>query len=186
MARSSFGSALLQTVQRDTLRSAASEQWTRERTLPAERGTIFDRNGDELALSIPASTIAVNPRQVEDPAGTAELFAQTLGLGARRQLELEAAMAAQDRGFVYVARQVDEEKAAQLAALRLAGVTIYREDRRMLPGGPRAAASSAGPTSTASAPPVSSASTTTSCAASRASPRSKWPPEATPSQVAST
>ena len=127
--------ALLQTVQRDTLRSAASEQWTRERTLPAQRGTIFDRNGDELALSIPASTVAVNPRQVEDPAGTAELFAQTLGLGARRQLELEAAMAARDRGFVYVARQVDDEKAAQLAALRLAGVTIYREDRRVLPGG---------------------------------------------------
>ena len=127
--------ALLQTVQRDTLRSAASEQWTRERTLLAQRGTIFDRNGDELSLSIPASTIAVNPRQVDDPAGTAELFAQTLGLGARRQLELEAAMAAQDRGFVYVARQVDEEKAAQLAALRLAGVTIYREDRRVLPGG---------------------------------------------------
>ena len=127
--------ALLQTVQRDTLRSAASEQWTRERTLPAQRGTIFDRNGDELVLSIPASTVAVNPRQVEDPAGTAELFAQTLGLGARRQLELEAAMAARDRGFVYVARQVDDEQAAQLAALQLAGVTIYREDRRVLPGG---------------------------------------------------
>ena len=103
--------------------------------MPAQRGTIFDRNGDELALSIPASTVAVNPRQVEDPAGTAELFAQTLGLGARRQLELEAAMAARDRGFVYVARQVDDEQAAQLAALQLAGVTIYREDRRVLPGG---------------------------------------------------
>ena len=44
-------------------------------------------------------------------------------------------MAARDRGFVYVARQVDDEQAAQLAALQLAGVTIYREDRRVLPGG---------------------------------------------------
>ncbi len=127
--------ALLQTVDGDTLRNAASQQWTRDRTLVAQRGAIFDRNGDELALSVPASTVAVNPRQVEDPAGTAEMFARTLGLGAARQIELEAAMAAKDRGFVYVARQVDDAKARLLAALGLAGVTIYREDRRILPGG---------------------------------------------------
>lgn len=126
---------MLQTFQGETLRSEASQQWTRERTLPAQRGTIFDRNGDELALSVPASTVAVNPRQVDDPAGTAELFAQTLGLDAERQRELEDAMAAQDRGFVYVARQVDNEDAEQLAELKLAGVSVFREDRRMLPGG---------------------------------------------------
>ncbi len=39
------------------------------------------------------------------------------------------------RGFVYVARQIDIAKADQLAALELAGVTIYPEDRRILPGG---------------------------------------------------
>ena len=44
-------------------------------------------------------------------------------------------MAAKDRGFVYVARQVDDVLAEQLAALELAGVSIYREDRRILPGG---------------------------------------------------
>ncbi|MGI9031604.1 MAG: hypothetical protein ACR2HP_16735, partial [Ilumatobacteraceae bacterium] len=51
---------LLQTVQGDVLRDAASQQWTRDRTLPAQRGAIFDRNGDELAISVPAATVAVN------------------------------------------------------------------------------------------------------------------------------
>ena len=126
---------MLQTVEGDSLRSAASEQWTRDRPLRAPRGTIFDRDGEELALSVPATTIAVNPRQVEDPEGTAATFAEILGLSRDRQDELEAAMVAKDRGFVYVARQVDDDVAQQLAALRLAGVSTYREDRRILPGG---------------------------------------------------
>jgi cell division protein FtsI (penicillin-binding protein 3) len=127
---------LLQTTaEGDGLRSAASQQWTRDRVLPAQRGTIFDRNGDELALSVPASTVAVDPQQVNDPAGTADIFAQILGLSPAQRNELEAEMAAKDRGFVYVARQIDDAPANQLAALNLAGVTIYREDRRTLPGG---------------------------------------------------
>ena len=126
---------LLQTAQGDSLRNAATEQWTRDRVLPAQRGAIFDRNGDELALSVPASTVAVNPQQVEDPAGTADTFAQILELSADRRDELEAQMAARERGFLYVARQIDDAQASQLAALDLAGVTIYREDRRVLPGG---------------------------------------------------
>ena len=126
---------LLQTFEGDALRSAAAQQWTRDSPLRAQRGSIFDRNGEELALSVPASTVAVNPKQVADPVGTAATFAAVLGLADERRDELAAAMAAKDRGFVYVARQVDDELAEQLAALELAGVTIYREDRRMLPGG---------------------------------------------------
>jgi cell division protein FtsI (penicillin-binding protein 3) len=125
----------LQTFEGNTLRNAASQQWTRDRSLRAQRGSIFDRNGEELALSVPASTIAVNPKQVEDPVGTAETFAQVLDLSDERRDELEQQMAAQDRGFVYVARQVDVAVADQIADLELAGVSTYREDRRMVPGG---------------------------------------------------
>ena len=125
----------LQTFEGDALRSAAAQQWTRDQPLRAQRGSIFDRDGEELALSVPASTIAVNPKQVVDPDGTAATFARILDLSAERREELAAAMAAKDRGFVYVARQVDDVLAEQLAALELLGVTIYREDRRILPGG---------------------------------------------------
>jgi cell division protein FtsI (penicillin-binding protein 3) len=126
---------LLQTVDGDGLRSAAAAQWTRTRPLPARRGSIFDRNGEELALSVPASTIAVNPKQVTDPVGTGGVFASVLGLDPGRRDELVAAMKAKDRGFVYVARQVDDAAADQIRALDLAGVSIYPEDRRTLPGG---------------------------------------------------
>ena len=126
---------LLQTVEGDALRSAAAQQWTRDRPLRAQRGSIFDRDGEELALSVPASTIAVNPRQVNDPQGLAATFAAVLDLSAERRDELATEMAKADRGFLYVARQVDDALAGQISALELAGVTVYREDRRTLPGG---------------------------------------------------
>ncbi len=130
-----FKVGLLQTFEGDALRSAAAQQWTRDRTLLAQRGTIFDRNGDELALSVPAATVAVNPKQVEDPEATADAFAEVLDLTRERRDELAAEMAKRDRGFLYVARQVDTELAEELDELDLAGVTTYREDRRTLPGG---------------------------------------------------
>lgn len=125
----------MQTVGGETLRSQAAQQWTRTRILPAQRGAIFDRNGDELALSVPASTIAVNPKQVVDPVGTAAHFATVLGLDAERRSELEAAMTAKEVGFVYVARQVDTNLGDEIRALELPGVSVTREDRRTLPGG---------------------------------------------------
>jgi cell division protein FtsI (penicillin-binding protein 3) len=126
---------LLQTFEGEQLRSAAAQQWTRERPLRAQRGSIFDRNGEELALSVPASTVAVNPKQVTDPVGTAQIFADVLDLDDDRRDELAEKMAARDRGFLYVARQVDTDVADRLDALDVLGVTIYREDRRTLPGG---------------------------------------------------
>ena len=104
--------------------------------MKASRGAIFDRNGDELALSVPATTIIVNPKLVLDPGGTAQ--------GARddrctspdaKQQSLAAAMQAKQTSFVYVARQVDDVTAQSVLALKLAGVDSYREDTRVVPGG---------------------------------------------------
>jgi hypothetical protein len=43
-------------------------------------------------------------------------------------------------GFVYVARQVDDALGDQIRSMRLEGVDVVREDRRILPGGTPAAA----------------------------------------------
>ena len=61
---------LLQAARRRRAAGPAAELWTRTRALPAQRGAIFDRNGNELALSVPAATVAVNPKQIETATGT--------------------------------------------------------------------------------------------------------------------
>lgn len=126
---------LLQGGRGQELRASASELWTRTRTLPAQRGAIFDRNGDELALSVPAAYVAVNPRQIEDVAGTVDFLAPLLGMTADEAAELAAKIEASDKGFLYVERQVDPSIAEQIDNHDLLGVMTYPEDRRMMPGG---------------------------------------------------
>jgi cell division protein FtsI (penicillin-binding protein 3) len=126
---------LLQGTGGDTLRAQAAELWTRTRQLPAQRGTIFDRNGDELALSVPGSTVAVNPRQVLDATGTIDVLGDLLGLSEERRSELLNQMQTCDCGFLYVARQADPQIGTQIGSLDLVGVSVYDEDRRMMPGG---------------------------------------------------
>jgi cell division protein FtsI (penicillin-binding protein 3) len=125
----------LQTIGGEPLREAGADQWTRRIELEADRGTIFDRNGEELAVSIPAASISVNPKLVGDPEGTVRTLATVLGLTDQEQADLYAALVAKDKGFVYVKRQVDVSIGQQIADLQLSGVNVDPEDKRVLPGG---------------------------------------------------
>lgn len=127
--------ARLQTSGGDHLREVAYDQWTRTTPLTADRGTIFDRNGEELAVSIPASTISINPRLINDPAATLSVLSTLLNLDVDVQQRLYDEMVSKERGFVYVRRQVDASLGAQIAELRLSGVNVDDEPRRILPGG---------------------------------------------------
>ena len=126
---------LMQGMGGETLRAQAAELWTRTRQLSAQRGTIFDRNGDELALSVPGSTVAVNPRQVLDAPGTVDILGDLLGLSDEQRGALLTEMTSCDCGFLYVARQADPQIGEQIASLGLVGVSVDDEDRRMMPGG---------------------------------------------------
>jgi cell division protein FtsI (penicillin-binding protein 3) len=110
-------------------------QRTRTLVIPAPRGTIFDRNGRELALSVPQTTVWADPRQVTDPAGEARALAGVLGVDEdvlRERLTRAAA-------FVYLARAVPDDVATRVRALRLDGVHFTEEPKRFLPAGALAA-----------------------------------------------
>src|SRR6266536_611671 len=85
---------VLQVLDAPSLDEAAARQRLRTIDLPAERGRVFDRNGDDLALSVPARTVYAQPRLVRDPAGTARKLAPLLGVPART---LRARLASEPR-----------------------------------------------------------------------------------------
>ena len=129
--------ALLQTAEAASFRQAGERQRVRSTTLPAARGAIFDRNGYELAISIPQTTIWADPRLIIDPAGTANALAPVLHFDpaqtnalARRLLRTSPS---DQREFAYVARQVDDAVAEQVRALHLPGISDYPESRRFQP-----------------------------------------------------
>lgn len=57
-------------------------QRARVLTLEATRGRILDRNGAQLALTVPAPTIIANPKLMTDPEGAAAQIAPIVGVSA--------------------------------------------------------------------------------------------------------
>jgi len=127
--------AVLKTSDAETFRSAGTEQWTRITDLISQRGTIFDRNGNELAMSVPAAAISINPKLIENGPATVQLLDDLLGLSDEKTAALLDEIARADRGFVYVARQVDAAIGEQIDGLGRAGINVDPEARRELPGG---------------------------------------------------
>jgi cell division protein FtsI (penicillin-binding protein 3) len=109
----------------------AEAQRVRTVSLAAERGTIFDRNGTDLALSVPQHTIYADPRVVTDPTAYADKLAGILRVD---RVELRGELAKKDTAFVYLARKVNDETAARIAKLHLAGVGSVAESKRFYPG----------------------------------------------------
>ena len=104
--------------------------------LPAERGGIFDRNGNDLAVSVGRSSIWADPRQITKPEATAVRLAPLVGADP---VELAARLSQKQRAFVYVARQVEDDVTDQVRALGLRGVGFVPESKRYYPAGSLAA-----------------------------------------------
>jgi cell division protein FtsI (penicillin-binding protein 3) len=105
------------------------------RVLPADRGSILDRNGAELAISLRRRTVNADPSLVSDPAAAAHALAPVLDLD---EDELLAQLSA-DTEFVYLSRKVEDDVAAAVEALGLEGVFLTDEPTRLLPSGTLAA-----------------------------------------------
>ncbi|HEY1633669.1 MAG TPA: penicillin-binding protein 2 [Acidimicrobiales bacterium] len=100
-------------------------------TVPALRGSVVDRNGEPLAMSVLQTTIVADPHQVADPRAEAAALAPILGSDPTAlQQKLS-----QNAGFVYLARAVDDNVASRVKALRLPGLTYLPEPKRFLPQG---------------------------------------------------
>ena len=108
------------------------DQRVRTITLAAERGTIFDRHGTDLALSVSEQTVWANPRVVDDPAGYAAKLAPVLKVD---QKTLAQRLSKDRSAFVYLARKVDAATAEAVRRLELPGVDFVPESKRFYPSG---------------------------------------------------
>ena len=125
----------VQVVQADEFAEQARSQRVTVRELAPDRGTIFDREGRELAVTIDATTVYANPQQIVDPLVTATLVGGLLGLDIDElTLDLQS-----EGSFVFVARQLEWEYAQQVRDLELPGIHFVSEPKRVYPAGSLAA-----------------------------------------------
>src|SRR5215218_7292071 len=117
-------------VRANVLRDAAATQQEATVTVPARRGTIEDANGLELAVSQPAASIAATPYLVADAPRVAKRLAPVLG---RDEDRLVRQLARRDTGFVYLARGVPAGRARRVEAMKIPGLELIPEFRRVYP-----------------------------------------------------
>ncbi len=119
----------LQVEQHDHFAQRSAGQHVAHITLQASRGVIYDRNGRELALSASVPSVFAVPRDIEHPAQVASEIGRILGLDPERVERLLTGHGA----FVWLARHVTSDEAAQLDALALPGIQLRDEPRRFYP-----------------------------------------------------
>jgi cell division protein FtsI (penicillin-binding protein 3) len=130
-----FGVLAVRVVQ---LQLMSGDYYTRQAVLQslhkipinAERGSVFDRNGRDLALSVRRSTVYADPKLVADPAATAAKLAPVLHVD---QQYLQKQLSARPSRFAYLAHTVDDDVAATVKRMNLPGVGLMPESKRSYP-----------------------------------------------------
>ena len=125
----------VQVINSDFYQKQGEIRFARTLDLSASRGRITDRNGVILAASVPTPSLWAIPKDLEATPAQRAALARLLGMTPK---ELSARLATSPN-FVWLRRQVDEELAAQVQALRVKGVHQVREYKRKYPEGEAAA-----------------------------------------------
>ena len=107
-------------------------RFARTLELPANRGRILDRNGLILASSVPAPSIWAIPEDVE---ATKPQLVELAKLLSMPLAELNKKLADEDKSFVWIKRQVDDEVAKKITALAIKGIYQRKEYKRQYPEG---------------------------------------------------
>jgi cell division protein FtsI (penicillin-binding protein 3) len=113
----------------------ATSEYVHTVTFYGERGAILDRNGNELAMSVPMTTVYADPYQVTNPRAEAAKLAGLLDL-PEATLQGELSLAS---GFVYLAHTIPDAQAARVQRLigtgELPGIYTMQEPKRFHPAG---------------------------------------------------
>jgi cell division protein FtsI/penicillin-binding protein 2 len=121
----------VQVVQASELAELGLSQRLVSRELPPQRGKIYDRNGELLALTVEAQSLYAVPSQVEEPLWVAQQVGEMLDLDA----DVLYDRLTSDNDFVYIERQVESDVADEVLALDAAGVYALPEATRIYPAG---------------------------------------------------
>lgn len=132
----------LQVVSPDRLLALGTDQRRVSIPLLGRRGTIFDTNGRELALSVQLKTVVADPALVDQPEKAAELIATAFPEVDKEEI-LRRLQQPKSR-FAFIVRQVNpaqtQELLKALKAAKIAGFSAQDEAKRLYPSATAAGA----------------------------------------------
>lgn len=107
----------------------ASRQQQRSIDVSAVRGNIYDRNGNELAMTVNVDSVFAVPSEIPDVHSVAQMLGRILNVDPS---ELQHRMSGA-HAFAWVARKVDPAAAARIRSLNLKGIYFQKESKRFYP-----------------------------------------------------
>ena len=119
----------LQVVESANLKERAKDQQERNLDISPRRGSIYDRNGNELAVSIEVDSLYAVPREIDDASGTAAFLSEILEVPTP---SLEARLDS-ERWFAWIARKLSARQAARIKAGQFKGLYFQKESKRFYP-----------------------------------------------------
>ena len=122
----------LQLIKGEWLSTKASEQQTREIPIEPKRGTIYDANMKELAVSVTKYTVWCKPVEVKDKKDVAEKLASILG---KEEEEVSKLVNKKNTALVRIQRWIDDETATKIRDLSLSGIWVAEDNQRYYPYG---------------------------------------------------
>jgi len=120
----------LQIIEKDYLRGTAENGIIGTAQLPPDRGIIYDREGNEMALSVQVGSIFAHPRQIKDKKTAARHLSRILSEKEAVILKILRS----DRSFEWIKRKVPPDLSRQVADLKIEGLGTTTESRRYYPG----------------------------------------------------
>ena len=125
----------LQVLSGQKLKSLAQRQHTTVLQLQPERGIIFDRNGEKLAISIMTNSVCADPTKIADPAKVSRQIAEILGLDNQTAYKKISA----PKNFCWLARRISPQQAVAVENADIEGIFLVKEPKRFYPNGELAA-----------------------------------------------
>ena len=125
----------LQVLSGEKLKTLAQRQHTTTLQLHPERGMIYDRNGEKLAMSVLADSVCADPTRIVDPAKASRQIAAVLNQNSSDVFK----KISEPKSFCWLARKISPEQAARVEAVDIEGVFLIKEPKRFYPNGQLAA-----------------------------------------------
>jgi cell division protein FtsI (penicillin-binding protein 3) len=119
----------LQIFCRSWLSEKAANQYEVSLKSSGKRGTIYDRNLREMAVSIDVTSIAAHPPQIKNPKATAKSLAKALKINRN----VLAKRLTSEKKFVWIKRKVTPKEAETVRNLNIDGLDFLREHKRFYP-----------------------------------------------------
>jgi len=134
MARTAY----IQVFEPDMLKMQGDNRSLRTNTKTVQRGSIVDRNGHELAISVPVETVWADPKIIFDTNALSmtkhwQALADVLGQDVNK-LKVRVTKHPTKR-FVYIERKVAPAMAAYIQELKIPGIHLRKESKRFYPAG---------------------------------------------------